>query len=360
MYSIGFLLVILICLSIIGYIVISKFPQLRNLNVETLPQEKEYRKKKEIIEKRLNDQGEQIKKKIAIYLEPARKKVWGQLQLKFRIYVGKIQRLMHHEEELDKKDSGIIEEPIVENKKIKTKKETITRDRALDFEEQKKDDKIEEVKNETALESATPSEIEAASEIELVIAEEPSKKVLELVRTAEQFFSARKFDKAEEKFIAAIKLDQKNISAYRGLADTYFAKGAIEEARETYKFVLQLDPEDDSVMVKLAEIAESQGDLEEAVEFLEKAITVNDSFAPRFYHMARLLNKVNQPEVARDAVSQAVELDPENSEYLDLLLETAIILRDRDLADVVYNRLRSVEPGNKKLPLYKEKITIMY
>lgn len=352
MYSIGFLIVILICLSIIGYIVISKFPQLRNLNVETLPQEKEYRKKKEIIEKRLNDQGEQIKKKIAVYLEPVRKKVWGEFQLKFRIYVGKIQRLMHHEEELVKKDSGVEEknDDLVKEKKLKIKKQTIVHDRNID-----KDEKIEEKESEPIVEI-----VEEVVEVEPVLAEEPNQKVLELVRTAEQFFSAGKFEKAEEKFIAAIKLDQKNISAYRGLADTYFAKGAVEEARETYKFVLQLDSEDDSVMVKLAEIAESQGDLEEAVEFLEKAITVNDSFAPRFYHMARLLNKVNQPEIARDAVSQAVELDPENSEYLDLLLETAIILRDRDLADAVYNRLRSVDPGNKKLPLYKEKITVMY
>lgn len=352
MYSIGFLIVILICLSIIGYIVISKFPQLRNLNVETLPQEKEYRKKKEIIEKRLNDQGEQIKKKIAVYLEPLRKKVWGEFQLKFRIYVGKIQRLMHHEEELVKKDSGVEEknDDLVKEKKTKTKKQTIVHDRNID-----ENEKVEEKENEPIVEI-----VEEVAEIEPVLVEEPNQKVLELVRTAEQFFSAGKFEKAEEKFIAAIKLDQKNISAYRGLADTYFAKGAVEEARETYKFVLQLDSEDDSVMVKLAEIAESQGDLEEAVEFLEKAITVNDSFAPRFYHMARLLNKVNQPEIARDAVSQAVELDPENSEYLDLLLETAIILRDRDLADAVYNRLRSVDPGNKKLPLYKEKITVMY
>ena len=97
--------------------------------------------------------------------------------------------------------------------------------------------------------------------------------------------------------------------AYRGLGDTYLAKNSIEEARQTYKFLIRMEPDDDSVLVKLAEIAESQGNLEEAIEYYQQAVLVNDSFSPRFYHLAELLVKVGQPQVATEAILQARALE---------------------------------------------------
>ena len=359
MYHLGFLLVIMICLSVIGYIIFSKFPQLRNLDVDALPEEKQYRKKKEIINKRLQSEGEQIKNKISIYLQPV-KKWWGKLQLKFRIYVGKIQRLMHHEQELNKKENQeenikSVEE-VEENeinsvvnlpsRAILSSNETTNTKSVQSFFKRKTLQK----ENEKQIEEIAPKK----NEIEI-----DKEKLNNLILEAERYLENSNYEKAEEKFISAIKIDQKNVVAYRGLADTYFAKGAVEEARETYRFVLQLENDDDRVMVKLAEIAESQGDIEEAIQRYDQAIMVNDSFAPRFYNMARLLLKINQPATAKEAAVQAVALDSENISYLDLLLEIAIILRDTNLAWDTYGELRRVDPKNKKLEMYHAKISVL-
>ena len=186
--------------------------------------------------------------------------------------------------------------------------------------------------------------------------EAKEQKVNKLIQEAEDNFKIGSLDKAEELFIAAIKVDDKSTPAYRGLGDTYLAKNAPEEARETYRFLLQLEPDDDSTLVKLAAIAEGQGDLEEAIQYLQQAVAVIGSLSPRFYHLAELLLKVGQGSTAKEAILQALELEPKNPKYLDLLIETAIICGDKTLAVEGYNSLRLVNAENQKLEDFKDRI----
>lgn len=297
MFNILPLIIILILLSIVIFIVVRKFPQLAHLDVDNLVEEKEARKKNEMIEKRVEEQGRKLivvwKKRLA----PLRK-MWGQLQLRFRIYFGKIERLWHHEE-------------IV---KIK-------------------------------------------AQVKEMSADEKEQKIKQIIQEAETNLQSGNLDKAEELFISAIKINVKSVPAYRGLGDTYFAKKSFDEARQTFKFILQLNKEDDAAMVKMAEIAEILGNFEEAIQYYEGAMIKNDSLAPRFYHLAELLLKVKQPETAKEAVIQAVELEPKNPKYLDLLLEIAIICGDKPLAQEGLNELRLVNPENQKMDEFRMRIS---
>lgn len=293
-----FLIIIILCIGGAIFIVSRKFPELSALDVAILPEEKFGRKKKEIITKRIDARRARIKEKSKKYFFPLRK-IWGQWQLKFRIYVGKIERLMLHEQAAAKKTQTKI------------------------------------------------TDLETTAHVKKMIDE------------GEQLLAQNNLDRAEEKFIAAIKLDTHAVAAYRGLADAYLAKKSLEEARTTYQFVLQLDKEDDSVMVKLAEIAESQGDIEEAIQYYQQAVVINDSLSPRFVHLGELLLRVGQPVVAREAFAAAVELEPQNPKYLDLLAETAILCQDKTLALKVYGDLCLVNPENKKLPDLKQRIDLL-
>lgn len=299
MYYLIPLSIIIIGLGIIFFVFFRKFPQVANLDLNNLPEEKIYQKKKEIINKRIAQSGDIMKRLIGRWAEPV-KKIWGKLQLQFRIYVGKIERLLHHEQTL----------------KVKRAQSNISD-------------------------------------------EEMAKKLNQLVQEAEQYLKSGNYDQAEDAFIAAIKLSPRSPVAYRGLGDTYLAKNSLEEARQTYRFLLQLEPDDDSVLVKLAEVAESQGDLEEAIQYYQQAVLVNDAFSVRFYHLAELLLKVGQPAVAKEAVLQAVELEPQNPRYLDLLTEVAIICGDKPLTLRGFNDLRLVNPENQKLDSFRDRIEKM-
>lgn len=301
MYNLVPFIIILASLAVVLFIVARKFPQVANLDVNNLPEEKVSQKKKELLGKRFAAKGQKAKTLWLKRLEPL-KKLWGQFQLKFRIYVGKVERLWHHEQVLKNKEK----------------------------------------------EKVTPVTEEAT--------EAKEQKVSKLIQEAEDNLKIGSLDKAEDLFIAAIKLDDKSAPAYRGLGDAYLAKNALEEARETYRFLLQLEPDDDNTLVKLAEIAESQGDLEEAIQYLQQAVAVINSLSPRFYHLAELLLKVGQGSTAKEAILEALELEPKNPKYLDLLIETAIICGDKDLAMEGYNNLRLVNAENQKLEDFKDRI----
>ena len=297
MYNVIFLVIILLCFAGVIFIVSRKFPQLTNLDVENLPEELEAKKKKELLSKRLAEKARRMRVIWSKRLWPL-VKIWGVLQLKFRIYVGKVERLWHHEQTL----------------KNKQKRKS----------------------------TASTANARVAAE--------------SLAQQGEQWLQNKDYEQAEELFIEAIKLDVKCQPAYRGLGYTYLAKGQLAEAKETFQFLLQLNPHDDVAIVKLGEICENQGQLEEAIGYFQRAVLENDNLSTRFYHLAELLLKVKQPETAQEAVVQAVELEPKNPKYLDLLIEIAIICGNAAFAEKSYQELRLVNPENKKLAEFKEKI----
>ncbi len=289
--------IIVLGLGGLGVIVYRKLPQLATLDVDNLPIEKEARKKKEIMLKRIEAEGKAARERWAKRFSPLRK-LWGKVQLQFRVYVGRIEKLLRHQQ-----------------------------------------------KQKIALETPpTP-------------APEKENKALESIREAEQFLAGGDNDRAEEAFIAAIKYDPGSAAAYRGLGSTYMAKGQFKEARETFAFVLeQLEPENDSVMVRLAEIAEAEGDTQTAINYYQQAVIVNDALSPRFYHLGELLLKIGEPHSAKEAALSAVELEPKNPKYLDLLIETGILCGDKNLAIEAYQELRLVNPDNQKLKSFKDRI----
>ncbi len=290
-----FLTLLIISLVIIFFVIIRKFPQLSNLDTNSLPQEKVAQTKKKIIYKRLAERGGTFSHKLFGVLIPLGK-FWKLSQSKFRDYVNKIYRLWQHED--------------IARKKM-------------------------------AIEST---------------GEDKEIKIQHLLNEAEESLVNGRLDDAENYYISIISLETKNVPAYRGLADIYINKRELEEARQTLLFLTRIEPDDDAAFVKLAEIAESQGDLEEAINCYQKAVLINDAVSPRFYHLTELLLKVNQPLVAREAIVQAIELEPQNPKYLDLLIETAIICHDKDLALKGYNDLRIVNVENQKLDGFRDRI----
>lgn len=282
------LAIIAVCAVAIFVVIARKFPQLALLDVDHVPDEWQAQKKKELIAARVAEESRKKFESMAAKLTPMRR-MWARFQLQFRIYFGRVQRLW-----LQEKAKGI------------------TGDRVLRGQEREA-------------------------------------KLNELLQEAREHARTEKYDLAEGLFIAAIKMSPNSPEAYRGLGETYLAKGAFAEARETYRFLLKILPQDDTIMVKLGDIAEQQGDLDEAIGYYEEAVVANDAHSARFYHLAELLLRVKQPEVAKEALLPAVELEPRNPKYLDLLSEIAILCNDKPLAERAFKELRMANPDNQKL-----------
>ena len=297
MFSWIILIVIVVCLTLVGIIVARRLPQAANLDVESLRQEQEGRKKRQLLSQRLEERGRAMRERWAKKTSSV-SKWWGKIQLKFRVYVGKVERLWQHEEN---------------------------------------------IRRRRELKEMGPGERE--------------QKLADVSRQAESAFQSGDLDKAEEFYIAAVKMNSRDANAYRGLGDTYLAKEALNEAWETFNFLRRLAPTDDYALIRLGDIAEKQGKVDMAIQYYQQATLLNDSLSPRFYHLAELLLKIGQPAVAVEAVRHAVELEPKNPKYLDLLIETAIICDDKLLAEKSFEELRLVNSDNNKLVDFKERIS---
>lgn len=119
-------------------------------------------------------------------------------------------------------------------------------------------------------------------------------------------------DRAIEVLNQAVKLDP-------DLADAFFQLGiayALVEARDAADIPVDVpagsdaDSKDRQQNRSNSEIA-----FEKAAEGYKKLISANKEDHALFFNLGRAYNKLNQDEKAEDALSNAVKLDPENTEY---------------------------------------------
>jgi tetratricopeptide (TPR) repeat protein len=142
----------------------------------------------------------------------------------------------------------------------------------------------------------------------------PADPVGRLLAEAAQAREAGQRDEAERRYLEVIRLDRRNVSAYRGLGRLYSEQGQYGEAREALAFALRLQ-EEASTYDALGEICRQAGDITAAL----------------------------------DAWQAAVKLEPTNADYLDRLLEVAILGEHKRLATSTLSRLSAVDPDRASL-----------
>lgn len=291
-------LLIVVSLTVIITIIVRKFPQLSLLDLETVPDLEEKKKKQEIVKKRVEKKTKKKRDFLAKKMAPLVQKM-KDAQLTFRKYVGKV------------------EKTFIKEKQKETTPQT----------EQEKKQKTQDIRS--------------------------------IIQSADKALKDGDLVTAEKSYLEAIKLDAKSVEAYRGLADVYCGQDQVGEAKETLEFVLHLDKGDDQSMIKLGDIYAKDGKYDKAVEYYQQAIMVNGIFASRFFKMGEMMLKLDQMEGALEAFEQSVELEAQNPKYLDKLLEISIMGGTKKRAQEVYDKLRLVNAENKKLDKYKTEIEKM-
>ncbi len=299
-YSLLSFALIVVPLAVIIIVVVRKFPQLAVLDVDNIPEVKAGRKKDEVLKKRVEEKTEKSKKNWLKKIQPLFDK-FAKIQASFRDYVTNLTRKVEDE-----------------------------------------DKKKKEVKNVTKEEK-----------------EKTKTSLFTLVHEGQTAVNNEDYQTAENKFITAIRLDAKNVEAYRGLANVYLKQGQLEEAKQTFEFILQLNPNDDEVLINLGDIFIEENDNKKAIEYYQRAVLANDSHANRFAKLAELLESMDEYETGLVAIEQAVELEPNNPKYLDLLTELSIMSGEREKAEEAYEKLRMSNPENNKLASLKERISQM-
>ncbi|MFA4942430.1 MAG: hypothetical protein WC564_02215 [Patescibacteria group bacterium] len=126
---------------------------------------------------------------------------------------------------------------------------------------------------------------------------------------------------AEAKLIEIVSLDQKYLPAFIELGEVYAKLKKYAEAKQTFIYVLRL--------------LESQNDPKTEAD-------IN-------YQLSLANRNLDNLDEARDNIIESLKIEPNHPRYLNILLDLAIMQKDKTLAQEALDRLSEVNPENQKL-----------
>lgn len=163
---------------------------------------------------------------------------------------------------------------------------------------------------------------------------EKQKQIRKLWAEVEEAFKKENDKIGEEKLVEIISLDQKNLDAFFRLAGLYDNQKKWPEARQTYEYALKL--------------AHQSRDKEE--------VRGDISAQEVYFALAKVEKEASDLDEALENIREALEIEPNNPRYLDLILDLSIIRKDKNLAQECLGKLAAVNPENQKLAEWQEKI----
>jgi len=225
-----------------------------------------------------------------------------------------------------------------------------TIDKLLEIEE-KTSKKIVQIKEDVKTEAK-----DSVKEKKLSPKEE---KISALLEEVEALKSTEDFKKIESKYIEIIKIDAKNIKAYEGLGHLYLENNQNKEARQIFDFLLKLGVENAGLYINIANLSWEEDNLDEAKTYYLKALSLDGSLVSARVNLGLIFDQLSDKDSAAAQFRAALELEPRNPRYLDLLTEASIRIGDKELAKNALKKLELANPENKKIKDFKKKIVKM-
>lgn len=165
-----------------------------------------------------------------------------------------------------------------------------------------------------------------------------------------------KWGDAERRFLEVLSIDRRNLDAYKGLGQIYLKQKLYPQARETFEFLVKTKKADDATYAGLADIAEAEGDPTATEAMRLKAVEASPRLAFRHAELAEFYLEQGRGTEAWEPARRASELEPGSAKYLELSLEVAILLGDRNEAKARWNRLRMLSDDPSRFQALKDKV----
>ena len=181
-------------------------------------------------------------------------------------------------------------------------------------------------------------------------------RIARLRRSAADLSKQEKFGEAEKKLIEVLTFDEMNEGVYRDLGELYLQTKRWDHARETYAFLIRV------LIRRLCgqSVTESHGvPVPRRGSFAETCTagaSEHAEIAREFANFSHICGAVDDWGAAKVGLETSLSFEPSNPKYLDLLVGACIMDGDKDRAVAALERLRAVNPQNKKLEVLQERV----
>ncbi len=176
---------------------------------------------------------------------------------------------------------------------------------------------------------------------------------------AAKLIDDNKFGEAEKKLISVLAFDELNDGVYRDLGDLYTRIKRYDRARDTYAFLVK-------ILIKRhcgQQTSDSKGvpvpRFEAFSEDCPAGREAHADIAKQYDNFGLASQSAEDLASARAGFDHAASFEPGNPKHLDLLVEACIMDGVKDRALAAWERLREVNPDNKKLNPLRKRIEKM-
>lgn len=139
-----------------------------------------------------------------------------------------------------------------------------------------------------------------------------------LIETAERYYKERKWGPAEKAFLRVLKLDHKNLTAYRRLAMIYSYSRNYGDAQECLELVMQRETTA-ADLHNYSTILYHTRQFDTSIQVMEQAIELEPTLA-RFIAISKLYGLRNQPQKQLEALLAAHELDKNDASIVQAIV----------------------------------------
>lgn len=177
-----------------------------------------------------------------------------------------------------------------------------------------------------------------------------------LLSEARSLMRDLKWADAERRCLEVLSMNAREAESYKLLGQIYLKQKLYPQAKETFEYLVKTKKSDDATFAGLADIAEAGGDLTKTEAMRLKAVEASPRQPHRQAEAAQFFLSRGEPGRAWPFAKRASELEKQSAKYLELSLETAIVLGDRNEAEARYRRLRLLSDDSQRFQAWKEKI----
>jgi DNA-binding transcriptional MerR regulator len=121
---------------------------------------------------------------------------------------------------------------------------------------------------------------------------------------------AATYEKAEELYSRAVRLDPTLAIAYTNLGNIRFRRGDESGAETLYRRAIEIDPDQPEAHYNLGYVTLERGDAREAIAFFERALQGDPRFSDAHFNLAMAWEQLDERARARPHWRRYLELEP--------------------------------------------------
>lgn len=161
-------------------------------------------------------------------------------------------------------------------------------------------------------------------------------------------------EEAEKLYIQVIRKHPQEFQAYEGLVKIYTEQKKYDDVVEILQFLIEHHPAHDGYYAQLGSTYLISRRFPESAEAYRRALSINSLVSARFINLGLALQGAGENEEALVVIQKGVDLDPANTQYLMIFVDSLVEMNQQDRALTYLRQAEESDPTNTAV---RERIT---